>query len=256
MRRLFLAGFSAVVWAGVLGAGTGAGAVEAPALEAPRFSFEGVFGTFDRRALRRGLQAYQEICAGCHSLSLVAYRSLQDVGFTADEVKAIAAEATVVDGPNDEGEMFERPGKPSDRFVAPFPNEQMARFANNGALPPDLSVMTKARAGGVDYLYALLTGYVDPPAGVEMTEGMFYNTAFPGNQLAMAPPLSDDAVEYADGTPATVAQIASDLATFLTWAAEPDLEVRKRLGVKVMLFLIILSAMLYAVNRKVWSKLK
>ena len=152
--------------------------------------------------------------------------------------------------------MFARPGKPSDRFASPFANEQEARAANNGALPPDLSLMTKARKGGPDYLHALLTGYADePPDGVEVMEGMNYNTYFPGNQIAMAPPLDDEAVEYADGTEATLNRHSRDVVTFLAWAAQPELEERKRLGVKVLLFLIVLTAMLYALKRQIWSDL-
>ncbi len=157
------------------------------------------------------------------------------------------------DGPNDDGEMFERPGRPSDRFRSPFPNEQAARAANNGALPPDLSVIVKARAGGADYIHALLTGYTDPPAGVEVMEGMHYNRYFPGHQIAMAPPLNEDQVAFHDGTPATVEQMSRDVATFLAWAAEPELEERRSLGVKILLFLTILGGLAYAVKRKVWA---
>lgn len=229
-------------------------AAEAPAAQS--WSFQGIFGTFDRAALKRGFQVYTEVCASCHSLSLVSYRHLRKVGFSEDEVKAIAAEIEVEDGPNDEGEMFTRPGKPSDRFASPFANDQAARAANNGALPPDLSLMTKARKGGPDYLHGLLTGYADePPDGVEIMEGMSYNKYFPGNQIAMAPPLSDEAVEYADGTETTLDRHSLDVVTFLAWAAQPELEERKRLGVKVLLFLIVLTAMLYALKRQIWSDL-
>jgi ubiquinol-cytochrome c reductase cytochrome c1 subunit len=149
--------------------------------------------------------------------------------------------------------MYKRPGRPSDRFVSPFPNEEAARAANNGALPPDLTLMTKARDHGADYVHALLNGYSDPPSGVVMQQGMNYNKYFPGHQIAMAPPLAENAVTFADGTKATVPQMAHDVASFLTWAAEPELEVRKRMGVKVILFLIVLSGLLYAVKRKVWK---
>ena len=217
------------------------------------WSFHGMFGTFDRGAVQRGFQVYQEVCAGCHSLKLVAYRNLSGIGLSEDQIKAIAAEFEVTDGPNDEGDMFQRPAKPSDRFVMPFANANAARAANNGALPPDLSLIVKARKGGADYLHALLTGYKEePPAGVKLSEGMNYNVYFPGNQIAMAPPVADDAVEYADGTTATADQIATDIATFLAWAAEPELEDRKRMGIKVLLFLIVLTAMLYALKRQVW----
>ena len=219
------------------------------------WSFQGMFGTFDQGALQRGFQVYNEGCAGCHSLRLVAYRNLVEIGFTEDQVKAIAEEKEVQDGPNDEGEMFDRPARLSDRFVKPFPNDNAARAANNGALPPDLSLMVKARKDGANYLYALMTGYKEPPAGTELPDGMAYNVYFPGKQIAMPPPLSEDGVEYADKTKATVAQMASDVTTFLAWAAEPELEERKRLGIKVLLFLVVLSGLLYAVKRRIWSDL-
>ncbi len=193
------------------------------------------------------------MCAGCHSLSLLAYRHLAGIGFDEEAIKAIAAQDTVTDGPNDEGEMFERPARPADRVKAPFPNPQAARAANNGALPPDLSLITKARKGGADYVYALMTGYVEPPAEVTVQEGMNYNAYFPGHQIAMPAPLSEDAVTYADGTPASVEQMAHDVTTFLAWAAEPEMEARKRMGVKTILFLIVLTGLFYAVKRKVWA---
>ena len=231
-------------------------AAEGTALPDLSWSFQGMFGTYDRAALRRGFQVYSEVCASCHSLRLLSYRHLRSVGFSEDEVKAIAAEIEVEDGPNDEGEMFTRPGKPADRFASPFANKQEAQAANNGTLPPDLSLMIKARKGGADYLYGLLIGYAEtPPEGVEVMEGMNYNKYFPGNQIAMAPPLTDDAVEYADGTEATLDTHARDVAIFLAWAASPELEERKRLGIKVLIFLIVLTGMLYALKRQIWSDL-
>ena len=239
--------------AGLLAAGAALAAAGAKP-EARDWSFHGMFGTYDRGALQRGFQVYREVCASCHSLRLLAYRNLAGIGLNEDQIKAIAAESEVADGPNEEGEMFTRPARPSDRFAAPFANANAARAANNGALPPDLSLMIKARKGGPDYVYALLTGYKEEaPEGVELTEGMQYNVYFPGNQIAMAPPLADDAVEYADGIKATAGQLAEDVTTFLAWAAEPELEERKRMGIKVLLFLIVLTAMLYAVKRAVWS---
>ena len=233
-----------------------AGAAEAPPPPAQDWSFSGIFGTFDRATLRRGYQVYDEVCSACHGLDLLSYRNLIEIGFSADQVKAIAAEKDVLVGPDAEGEMFERPAKPADRFVSPFPNDNAARFSNNGSLPPDLSLMTKARFGGADYLYALLTGFEEePPEGVEMFEDMYYNAYFPGHQIAMAPPLDDGMVEYADGTEPTLAEAAHDVSAFLAWAAEPALEERKRLGVKVMLFLLVLTGLLYAVKRKVWRDL-
>lgn len=218
-----------------------------------KWSFDGVFGTFDRSALQRGFQVYKEICSNCHSMNLMAYRDLSEIGFSVDQVKAVAAEVQVTDGPNDQGEMFKRPGKPSDRFKAPFANDEAARVANGGALPPDLTLITKARSGGPDYVYAILNGFKDTPAGFKLNEGMNYNEAFPGHQIAMPPPLSDGAVTYADGTKATVKQMAHDVVTFLEWTANPELEARHRLGVKVLIFLLLLTALLYAVKRKVWA---
>jgi ubiquinol-cytochrome c reductase cytochrome c1 subunit len=227
------------------------GGVELPKNE---WSWTGPFGTFDRAALRRGLQVYSEVCSGCHSLNLVAYRALGEVGFSEDEIKAFASEFEVVDGPDEDGEMFEREAKPADMFVSPFANDNAARASNNGAVPPDLSLMTKARFNGPDYVHALLTGYEeDAPEGVEILDGMSYNHYFPGNQIAMAAPIDDDSVEYADGTEASKAQIASDIVTFMAWAAEPELEERKRLGIKVMIFLLVLTGLLYALKRKVWA---
>ena len=218
-----------------------------------RFSFDGVFGSYDRASAQRGFQVYKEVCAACHSMRLMSYRNLRDLGLTEQQVAAIASQFQVMDGPNDEGQMFERAGRPSDRFRSPFANIQAARAANNGAAPPDLSVIAKARAGGADYLYALLTGYSEPPAGVTLMEGMNYNRYFPGHQIAMAAPLNPDQVQYADGTPATVENMARDVTTFLQWAAEPELEQRRAMGVKVILFLTILAGLAYALKRKIWA---
>jgi cytochrome c1 len=217
---------------------------------------EGIFGTFDRASAQRGFQIYREVCSSCHGLRFVAFRNLEDLGFSEEEVKALAEEYEITDGPNDEGDMFERPGKPSDMLPSPYPNDAAARVANGGALPPDLSLITKSRADGSDYLYSLMLGYhEEPPEGVEVGEGMYYNEYFPGHQIAMPQPLYDGQVVYADETPATLEQLATDVTTFLTWAAEPKLEERKQAGLKVMLFLIILTALLYATKRKVWSDL-
>jgi len=218
------------------------------------WSHHGLFGTFDRAAAQRGFQVYKEVCSSCHALSFVAYRNLEGIGFEPTQIDAIAAEYEVEDGPDEEGDMFFRPAKASDRFVSPFPNENAARAANNNAYPPDLSLMTKARIGGPDYLYALLVGYVEePPEGAEVLEGLYYNTYFPGHQIAMAPPLFEDGVEYADGTAATVEQQAKDVVTFLSWAAQPELEERKRMGIKVLLFMIFLTGLMYALKRKIWA---
>jgi len=216
---------------------------------------EGLFGSYDRPAAQRGLQVYREVCSACHSLDYIAFHNLTALGFSEEEVRALASEYTVTDGPNDEGEMFERPGQLTDRFPPPYPNEQAARVANGGALPPDLSLITKARADGTNYLYSLLLGYTEAPAGEEGPEGMYYNLYFPGHWIAMPPPLSEGQVAYADGTEATLEQTSADVTTFLTWAAEPTLEARKQTGLKVMLFLIVLTGLLYATKRKVWAQL-
>lgn len=218
------------------------------------FSFEGPLGTYDKASLQRGLQVYRQVCAACHSLKRVAYRNLEEIGYSEGQVKTIAGEVTVMDGPNDDGEMFERPGRPSDRFKSPFANDKAAASANGGALPPDLSLITKARHGGADYVYSLLTGYAEAPHGVVIAEGKHYNKAMDGNVIAMAPPLSEGAITYEDGSPQTVAQYASDVATFLTWAAEPEMEQRKQMGVKVVLFLSIFAVIMYGVKRQIWKK--
>ena len=214
----------------------------------------GVFGTFDREALRRGAKVYNEVCSACHGLRLVAYRNLLDIGFAESEIKAIAAEREVPAEPNDDGEIEMRPAIPSDRFVSPFPNENAARSANGGALPPDLSLIVKARPGGADYIHALLTGYKDEaPEGIQVPEGMNYNEYYAGNMIAMASPLAVDGVEYSDGTKASVEQMSEDVTIFLAWAAEPELEERKRMGIKVLLFLLVLTGLFYVVKRRIWA---
>ena len=222
------------------------------------WSFEGIFGTFDRSSLQRGYQVYQEVCSGCHSIQHLSYRNLSEKGgpeFSLDEAKAIAAQFEVTDGPNDEGEMFTRPRRLSDKFVNPFPNIQAATAANGGAYPPDMSVLVKARKGGADYIYSLLLGYEEAPAGYELDDGVYYNKYIPGNKIMMSKPLSEGAVEYSDGTQATEAQMAKDVVTFLTWAAEPNLEARHKMGFKVFIFLIILLILVYFSKQRVWSRL-
>jgi ubiquinol-cytochrome c reductase cytochrome c1 subunit len=226
-----------------------AGAATPPA---QKWSFSGLFGTFDRGAAQRGFQVYREVCAGCHSLRQIDFRHLSGIGYTEEQIKAFAAEAEVTDGPNDEGDMFERPGTPADPLPNPFPNEKAAAASNNGKAPPDLSLMVKARKNGADYVHALLAGYADAPAGQEVPEGGNFNLYFPGNIIAMAAPLSDEGVEYQDGTKATIAQQATDVVTFLAWTAEPELEARKSMGLKVLLFLIVLSGLLFKVKKVVW----
>ena len=237
------------------------------------WSFAGPFGTYDKGQLQRGLKVYKEVCSACHSMELVAFRTLEGLGYSEAQVKAFAAEYTVQDGPNADGEMFERPGLPSDHFPSPFPNKEAAAASNNGAAPPDFSLIAKARGvergfptfvfdiftqyaeGGPDYIYSLLTGYQEPPAGTEVAEGTYYNPYFiAGKSLAMAPPLSDGQVTYDDGAPQTVDQYSRDVAAFLTWAAEPHLEDRKKTGFQVMVFLAVFGVLVYLTKRKVWSE--
>jgi ubiquinol-cytochrome c reductase cytochrome c1 subunit len=224
-------------------------------IEVPRqeWGFEGFFGTFDRAALQRGFQVYIAACRSCHSLDFIAFRHLEDIGLSEEQIEAAAAQFEVEDGPDDAGDMFMRPAKASDYVPRPFPNEMAARAANAGALPPDLSLMVRARPGGADYVYALMTGYGEPPEDVEVGPGMYYNAYFTGHQIAMPPPLSEGVVEYTDGTEGTLEQYAHDIATFLAWTSYPDLEDRKRLGVKVVLFMIALTALLFALKKKIWS---
>jgi ubiquinol-cytochrome c reductase cytochrome c1 subunit len=219
------------------------------------WSFKGLTGTFDQSAVQRGFKVYREVCSGCHSMSLLYYRDLIDIGFSDEEVKAIAAEYTVIDGPNEEGEMFERPAKPSDRFVAPFSNEQEARISNNGSYPPDLSVITKAKKHGPDYIFNLLLGYTEPPVDFELGEGMYYNKWKEGHQISMAQPLDEGYVDYDDGTENNLPQLSEDITTFLVWSAEPELEERKKLGIKVILFFIVLGSIVFIVKNRLWREI-
>jgi len=239
----------------VLVSGPTLAAGDVPHPPAQKWSFGGLFGTFDRASAQRGFQVYKEVCSGCHAMNLLSYRHLAALGFNEAEIKAIAATVEVQDGPNEDGDMFDRPGTPADRFVSPFANDKAAAAGNNGKVPPDLSLMVKARIGGADYVYALLNGYEDAPEGVEIPDGGNYNKYFPGHVIAMAAPLADESVEYTDGTKATLAQHAHDVTTFMAWAAEPEMEERKQMGIKVLLFLLVLTGMLYAVKRKVWEKI-
>ena len=220
------------------------------------WSFNGITGTFDRAALQRGFKVYREVCAGCHSMKLLYYRDLIDIGFSEAQVKAIAAEYDVLDGPNDEGEMFERDGLPSDKFANPYANDKAARAANNGAYPPDLSLIVKARPKGADYVKSLLLGYVDPPKDMIIPNGQHYNKYMAGNLIAMASPLSDGLVDYDDGTQNSMDQMTTDVTTFLAWAAEPSLEDRKRMGFKVILFLVVLFILAYISKQQIWRDIK
>ena len=236
------------------------------------WSFGGPLGHWDQGQLQRGLKIYTEVCAACHSLNLLSYRNLGDLGYNDAQIKAYAAEKDISDGPNDDGEMFERPARAADKFTGPYANDKAAAAANNGALPPDFSLLAKARApergfpkfvfdiftmyaeNGPDYIYSLLTGSVDAPEGVEIGEGLHYNPYFvAGNALAMASPLSDGLVTYEDGSPETVDQYAKDISAFMMWAAEPGLAERKQRGFVVLLFLIIFAGLLYFTKKKVWS---
>ncbi|WP_414473465.1 cytochrome c1 [Microvirga sp. M2] len=271
-----------LIAAAVLGfSGSAFAAGETPVPPPQKWSFAGPFGTFDRAQLQRGFKVYREVCASCHSLSYVAFRNLSEEGgpeFSEAQVKALAAEYQVTDGPNEAGDMFQRPGRPADRFPAPFPNENAAAAANGGKAPPDLSLMPKARTyergfpwfildvfrqyseNGADYMVALLNGYEEPPAGFQMPEGGHYNHYYPGHVIAMPKPISDGQVEYPKNeagqpqAPETVDQYAKDVTAFLTWTAEPHLEARKRLGFQVMLFLLVLSGLLYFTKKKIWAR--
>ncbi len=285
--QILAGGLLAVAFAAT-GPATAARAAEALKPPVERWSWTGIFGSFDRASAQRGFQVYSQVCAACHSLKQLHYRDLAGLGYGEKEIAAFAANYEVTDGPNADGEMFTRPAKASDPFVRPFPNEQAAAAANGGAAPPDLSLIVKSRAhghgnigvnflrwmsargtaSGADYLYHLMTGYLEPEqvAGwlaeqgqtgtFELPEGKHFNKWFPGHAISMAAPLSDGAVEYQDGTVASQAQMARDVATFLAWAAEPELETRKEMGLKVIMFLIILLGVAVAAKRRLWAGVK
>ena len=225
-------------------------AVRAPAQP---WSFNGPFGTFDRASAQRGFQVYKEVCSNCHSMKEMYYRDLTGIGLDEEQIKAVAGAVEVPGGTDDAGNPVERPAVPSDHFRSPFANDKAARAANNGVLPPDQSLIQKAREDGSNYIFALLNGYRDAPADRKAPEGQYYNLYFPGNFLAMPPPLHDGAVTYADGTPATVEQMSRDVTQFLTWTSNPEMEARKRMGVKVVLFLTLMTGLTYAVKKKVWK---
>ena len=223
------------------------------------WSFKSFFGKYDRASLQRGYQVYNEVCASCHSLKYLSYRNLAEKGgpeFSEAEAKAIAANFEVTDGPDSTGEMFTRPARLSDKFVNPYANEEEAKSVNGGAYPPDMSVLVKARSGGADYIYSLLLGYEDPPADVKLDEGVYYNKYMYGNKIKMAAPLSDGLIEYSDGTKATTEQMSKDVVSFLMWTAEPHLEQRHKFGFRVIIYLIILSVLVYFSMKKIWSRIE
>ena len=222
------------------------------------WSFKGYFGKFDRAALQRGYQVYTEVCASCHSMKYLSYRNLAEKGgpeFSEQQAKAIAANFEVTDGPNDDGDMFTRPAKLSDKFIQPYRNVKEAMASNGGAYPPDMSVLVKARSGGADYVYSLLLGYEEPPSGVTLDDGVFYNKYMYGNNIKMPNPLMDGQVEYNDGTEATEQQMAKDVVTFLAWSAEPHLEARHKIGFRAIIYLIIITILVYFSMKKIWSRI-
>jgi ubiquinol-cytochrome c reductase cytochrome c1 subunit len=255
MKKFILTLFSV---SAVMGASPAAFAAEGgTAPEHQHWHFDGPFGQYDKAALQRGFLVYRQVCSACHSMDKLSYRNLEGIGYDDSQVKAIAQEYTVIDGPNDEGEMFERPAIPSDRFVSPFPNEQAAKASNGGAMPPDLSLIAHARHGGADYVYSLLAkGYVEPHGDVTLLPGQYYNEYMAGHVIAMAPPLSDGLVAYPDGSPERVEQYAKDVAEFLQWAADPHMEARKSAGLSVMIFLAMFSLVFFLAKKKVWKNVK
>jgi len=253
MRKIVLAAaLAALLPVSAFAAG---GHVELPKQQ---WGFYGVFGKFDKQQLQRGFQVYKEVCAACHSLQYIAFRHLEALGYSEAQVKTLAAEYEVQDGPDDAGDMFKRKAKASDYLPHPYPNDNAARASNGGALPPDLSLMTKARHGGPDYVYNLMLGYEEPPAGVELGAGMHYNKYFTaGNhQIAMPVQLTDGKVDYADGTPNDAKQLAKDVSAFLAWTAEPKMEVRHATGIRVILFTLLFTVLAYFLKRRIWSRIK
>ena len=230
-------------------------AEHAPTPPKQDWSFKKPNGTFDRSALQRGFQVYKQVCSTCHSLKYISFRHLKALGLTEAEIKVLASQYQIKDGPNDSGDMFERPGRPSDYIPSPYANDKQARAANNGALPPDQSLIIKAREHGADYVYAILTGFKENP-NLKLNPGQYYNEYFPGHAISMAPPLSEGLVIYNDGTKAPIDQMARDVTTFLAWASEPEIEQRKRLGFKVLLYLLVMVGLFYATMRRIWSGIK
>ena len=252
-KRLIIAIFSTLIFINPLYS------AESNELIKVNWSFKELTGKFDRASLQRGFQVYKEVCASCHSMQYLSYRNLGEPGgpeFSAEEVKAIAASIEIEDGPDSQGEMFTRPGKPSDKFKSPYPNVEASTAANGGAYPPDMSVLVKARKGGADYIYSLLLGYDEPPEGISLDDGVYYNKYMAGNKIKMSNPLSEGIVEYADGTKASEEQMAKDVTTFLSWAAEPHLEERHKIGFRAIVYLIIITILVYFSMKKIWSRVE
>jgi len=243
-----------VAVAGMTGAAFAAGADKHP--EKQVWSFEGPFGKYDQAALQRGWQVYKQVCSACHSLKYFRFRNLSEMGYSEDMVKAFAAEYEIDGGVDDAGDPFMRPALPQDAFPSPFPNDNAARASNGGALPPDLSLITKARHDGANYLFSLLVGYEDAPAGREIAAGKMYNPYFKGGQISMAPPLSEGIIDYEDGTAATPEQMAKDVTQFLMFVAEPDLANRHHMGLNVILYLALLTIIFYLSMKKIWKPIK
>ena len=223
------------------------------------WGFKGFFGIFDRASLQRGYQVYAEVCASCHSMKYLSYRNLSEPGgpeFSIEQAKAIASQFELTDGPNSDGEMFTRVARLSDNFVGPYENIQAATAANGGAYPPDMSVLVKARKGGADYIYSLLLGYEEAPEGTSLDDGVYYNKYMAGNKIKMSNPLSEGIVTYIDGTEATEEQMARDITSFLAWAAEPHLEARHKIGFRAIIYLIIMTVLVYFSMKKLWSRIE
>ncbi len=252
MMRAFTT-LAAAVTIGLAGSAWAAEQIEIPEY---RWSHEGVYGTIDRAAAQRGLQVFQAVCQSCHGLKYVYFRTLKGIGYDDDQIKALAAEYEIEDGPDEWGEMFYRPARPTDIFPDPFPNEAAARAANGGAYPPDLSVIAKGRPGGLDYIVALQMGYEIEPDGFELADGKYYNAYFPGHQISMPQMLFDEVVEYQDGTEPTMLQHAKDVAAFLWFTAEPHYDTRKEMGVRVVIFLVVLAGLFFGVKRALWRNVK
>lgn len=220
------------------------------------WSHGGMIDSLDHASVRRGYQVYKQVCAACHSMRYLAFRNLIGVSHTEEEVKTMAEEDQFQDGPDESGEMFMRPGKASDYFPRPFANDAAAAAANNGAIPPDLSYITLARHGNEDYIYHLLNGYCDPPAGIDLREGQHFNPYFPGGAIGMAAPLYNEIIEYEDGTPATQSQLAKDVCTYLTWAASPEHDMRKKMAIKALTIIVLIALPSYYIKRHKWSMIK